>query len=348
MDVKESYNLLEEIVTKGFLTDIYNIDNKIIVIKTLNEIEYSNVKLFIGDDFKELAYYELALSTIIFDGYNVLVDRFDRMKELVRYYKNIDVINFSKIQERFKKLHYKYLASLKYLEGFSYTDKSRYYWSFLGEQGLSSEKISGIEGTGSLGLNTVQNNWIVINKKLDQEDKYNVDFNLATFIASSMNSKGARSASKSYEVQRNELLETRKKISEYGYDKARYEKERSIEEWSKPIKSREDMVRELEKQVSGVKDKHDTFIENWIKNQRKLAEAAKENVENRQKDYRNKLENIDESKIEGSRLATPEEIRELDKKNRYGIRTGTDSLEKYNKQQNFVKKVSSVVLKADK
>jgi hypothetical protein len=346
MKVEEAYKCLEDIIMVGFLSSTFNINGKQIALKTLNELEYRNIEYYTPTRREdEHTIYRLVFSTFMVDGYNTLVNRDKKVKELYCMYQELPVVLFSKLVEKVKSIHNRYLASLKYLEGFSYTNTSRYLWKSLNQNSLASEKLTGIEGTGSLGINSVQNNWVAINKKLDSEEDYERDFNLSVLVASAMNSKGARGISRSYEAQKTELKELRDKIAEYGYDEIRYEKERSLDEWSKPIKSRQDIVRELEKQVKGEKDKHDLFIEEWIEKQKKLAEEAKKSVEEKQVQYRKKMENIDPTKIEGSRIATPEEIEGLSKGSVKGIRRETLSREKFEKQQTFIKKVSSVVLR---
>jgi len=348
MEVKEAYKNLEDIVVKGFLTDSYKVCSNKLVLKTLNELEYSNMEYYLNsDDNGEYLIYRIIFSTLMLDGYNVLIDRDEKIKLLYDFYNNMPVVDFSKIAKKIDNLHNKYLYSLRYLEGFSYTDRSRYVWKSLLGNSLATEKLSGIEGTSKLGMNSVQNNWIAINKKLDGEDEYEKDFHLSILVASAFNSKGSSAISRSFDTQKDELQEIRSKIAEYGYDELRYKKERSLDEWSKPIKSRDDIVRELEKQIKGEKDKHDLFIESWIERQKKLAELAKKSVEEKQIQYREKISNLDTSNIEGSRIATPEDISNMNKRSDSGIVRNNLSHENYEKRQAFIKKVSSVVLKSD-
>ena len=101
-------------------------------------------------------------------------------------------------------------------------------------------------------------------------------------------------------------------------------------------------------QIKGKKDKHDLFIEGWLKKQKELAERAKMAVEEKRLEYRESLEKVGDSETEGSRLATPEEIANLGRKDIIGVQRGAFSQETYEKKQAFIKKVSSVVLKSDK
>lgn len=349
MDVSEAYSILEDIVLKGFITTSVSINNKNIILKTVSDAEFKNIEYYLSTgDLNERLLFRVIFSTFMIDGYNFLTDRDEKIKVLQTMYKSIPSIQFSNILKKTDELHERYLSSLRYLEGFSYTDRSRYLWKGMIEGNIATNRMNGIEGSQYLGINSVQSNWVAINRRLDSEDKYEVDFNLSIMVASSFNSKGARSISRTHEIQRTELEETRKKIAEFGYDEIRYKKERALDEWSKPIKSREDIVRELEKQIKGKKDKHDIFIENWIKRQKDIADKAKKSVEKKQEEYRKKVQEEDATKIESSRLASPEEVKKLNQRSPRGLVHRTISMENFNKKQKFIKKVSSVVLKSDK
>jgi hypothetical protein len=348
MEVNEAYDILEKIIVQGFLHDYYDLKGNRVVLKTLNEIEYNNLNFYVGVDSEDRSIYELVFSTLMIDGINVLSDRDDKIKDVYSMYLDLDTINYDKIRDKVRGLQVKYLKSLKFLEGFCYTDKSRFLWKGINSGVLATEKLTGLHGTGNLGINSVQNNWVVVNRRLDSEDEFEKSFNLAILIASSFNSKGSKSVSRSFESQRDELKEVRKGIAKFGYDKLRYEKERSLDGWSMPIKSRSDLVRELDKQIKGEKDKHDLFIEEWLIKQKELAEAASQAVEEKRIKYRESLEVREDINTEGSRLATSEEILRLNDRRNFGIQEESAVTGSLQEKQAFIKKVSSVVLKSDR
>lgn len=348
MEPKEAYRVLEDIVTQGFITSKIVIGDKVIALKTITDTEYKYLNLCLSDNRseREKLVYRLIFSTFMIDGYNLLRDREERIKQAQGLYNALPVSLFNKISKEVEYLYSRFLEASQYFEGFCYTDKSRYLWKSLKYPGSKIGDRLSLNGSEFLGLNNIQHNWFFVNNNLDAEEEYEKQFNLSVMVASSFNPKGANTLSRNFEVKREELKEVRKSIAKYGYDKIRYEKERSIEEWSKPIKSREDIVRELEKQISGVKDKHDLFIENWIKNQQKIAEDSRKKMEAKQELHRKKQDELESVDREPSRLVTPEELRNMKNKDNKGI-SRTADYDSYQKKQKFIKKVSSVILKSD-
>jgi hypothetical protein len=63
--------------------------------------------------------------------------------------------------------------------------------------------------------------------------------------------------------------------------------------------------------MSGKKDRHDLFIEQWMKQQRELAEEAKKQAEMKQKEFRAKLQDVDLTTVEGSRPISSVELKKI-------------------------------------
>jgi len=207
------------------------------------------------------------------------------------------------------------------------------------------DRYLGIEGLDLIGTNNVQDNWKVINQRLDEEDSYQKDFNLTLLIVSSTSSKGARSLQRNYDTNRTELKELRDEIAKYGYDRSRIKEQRK-EKWTAPLQSREDLVRELYRQMDGVKDKHDTFMDTWMSRKREEAAKAKVEVEKKQQEYRKKFEELDLSTVEGSRPVTTEELNNiLDKRKQKKAQQYMTSMEDANMRERFIKKVSTRVIR---
>jgi len=269
MDVKVAYSFIESILTQGFLSLGLKCGDNFIVFKTLTEKEYRNLKYLcpVGDEKLEKI-IRLSLSTFMINSENMLINRNDKIEVLKDFYSNLPLMAIKLLLDNITTLHTKYISSLRYFEGFCYTDKSRYLWKTLSNSDPTTCSFSGIEGTENCGMNLVQENWVNINNKFDEEEIYERDFNLSLMISSSMNPKGSKAISISYKNSRDEIEDVRSQIAHYGYDKKRYVEERKASKWSKPIKTREDLVRELEKQIRGEKDHHDLFIEQWVKNKK--------------------------------------------------------------------------------
>jgi hypothetical protein len=110
------------------------------------------------------------------------------------------------------------------------------------------------------------------------------------------------------------------------------------------------MVRELNRQMSGDKDKHDVFVDDWIKKQKEKVEETKRLSEEKQKIFRDKVsKDIDFTKMEDSRMATPEEVKRLMKsKTIRGVDSPSDPLEKKYSAEDVIRKVSGTVIKSDR
>lgn len=353
MDVQEAYYDLEQIVTQGFLCFGMVIGDNYFIYKTLTDKEYKNIKYYTPDDNESLfILYRLCFGTFMINGNNYVLDRERKIGELKDFYSKMQNVLATVILDNMKKVQNRYLKSLDYFEGFCYTSRSRYLWKILNRSNPVSQDFHGLKGLKYLGLNSVQENWILINNQLDKEDEYETQFHLATMIASSQNPKGAKTVSKNYEFKKNEQQQVRESIAKYGYDKKRIEEEKKQSKWSAPIKTNEDLVRELNRQMSGEKDQHDLFIEQWIRMQKEKAEKAKKEITERQKRYRKDIEGIDLDQ-EGSRVASSEEADKLKDPNRSKLpyKGVTKSLESYRSledEDRFMRKISSRVIKSNK
>lgn len=349
MELERAYSNIEDIITYGFLCRGLCYKNSTIILKTISDKEYKLIPFYTPDQTDNLSLCRLAFSTFMVNGSNFLIDRNKNIPDLINFYKDISVTAFSKILADTNNLHKEYLDSLNFLEGFCYTDRSRVLWNIY--SGVNNLNFYGIEGSNNLGINSTQESWVAINRQLDSEEDYNREFRLSLMVASSMNSKGCKKIESSYEFHKKELEELREEIAKYGYDKRRILKKKEEKDgWAIPLKTREDIVRELNREMSGDMDKHDTFIDNWIKEQKEKAEEAKRLAEEKQKAYRAKInKDIDFSKMEDSRMATPEEVKRImSKKVISGVTRPSDPLERKYSTEEVIRKVSGTVIKSNR
>jgi hypothetical protein len=198
-------------------------------------------------------------------------------------------------------------------------------------------------------MNSVQENWTIINKRLDDEDAYGRDLNFALLVASSMNPKGTKVISRNYDFHRKELEELREDIAKYGYDRKRVEEQKKEALWTAPIKSREDLVRELYRQMSGKKDKHDLFIEAWIKQQRDAAERAKEQAEARQQEFRAKIKDIDLSAVEDSKPISTSDLNKIlaQRKSEMSVSAPMVVHDEREEKDRYIRKMSSTIIRSE-
>lgn len=308
MDVDIAYKNIEKMITLGFLSVRVSFFGHDLLIKNITDKEYSQIESICSEKHKDKRLFlNLAFSTQSIDGINLLSDREKYLKKLIEFYQRIAVIPVIKIIETINDLNSTYSNSINFLEGFSYSDRSRYLWSAVD---ISHRSLYwGIKGLDGVGINSVQENWVVINKKIDEEEKYARDLNLTLLVVGAQNQKSAKTISKNFEFHKNELDELRKEIIKYGYNKRREEENRKKrEQWTAPLNTREDLVRELYRQMRGDKDKHDLFMDKWILQQRYKAEMAKKNVIDLQTDFRKKMEDVDLTQLEPSRPISNEEL----------------------------------------
>jgi hypothetical protein len=311
LDKKQAYEALSDLIFKGFLTTELDLDGELFVFKTVNEREFELIKLLSGspetkgysDRFNS---YFLAYSLIVSQGKNCLEHRDQHIAELLNVMGDIPAMLYRKILENLNTLRKDSYDSLRYLEGFLYTRQSRKTWQSLNGVLPSSTEATGIPGTGSLGLNIFQENWVSVNKSMDVEEQHNRDFYLALMVASASNPKGSRSIRNNHETQAHSIEERREKLARVGFIDT---KDWSEEGWAAPVDTAEELVAELERQMAGKKDRHDIFMEKYLNGLREEADRRAKAAEERLKKARESYDNV--FIMGDQRELTPEETKEL-------------------------------------
>ena len=345
---KEAYQRLSDMVYKGFLTMTFNLSGKSFVLKTVNEKEYDLIKLYSGikDDnyINRFNMYYFIFSLFLVDGENVLKDRHKRVKELYDFFQDLPSALYTKMAEELKTLRVSAEESVDFLEGFSFTDQSRRMWKLMQNNLPSSENLTGIPGTGKLGLNVYQENWILINKMLDDEEEYDRNFSLAILIASATNPKGCRSVGSKHDAQKQNNRERREKMAREGSSEEQKWKPTG---WAAPVDTAEELIAELMRQMEGKKDKHDLFIEEHMRKVREKADKQAQEVEKKLDKIRKKRKEEGGPSISSSqRELSEKESKELMFKNPNNLLLIPDN--KDEEQERFFKKVGSKILTARK
>ena len=301
MEVQEAYSNIEKIITYGFLTARISVEGYDLLIKNITDKESKNIKLFINSfDEKNEILHTLSYSIAFLNGINLLATRDYNLEKVLDHIKNLPNLVVLKIIKVINKLNKVYSESIDFLEGFSYSDKSRYLWSVIDLYNRAS--YTGMRGLDSVGINSVQENWIIINKRLDEESRYEMDFHNAILIVSASNGKGAQSLQKTYTSRSRELKELRDELCKLGHDRNRKkDHDTKRDKWTAPLNTREDLVQELYRQVAGKKDRHDLYMDKWIQDQKNKSESAKNKVVERQVEFRKKIESIEVGSMEPSR-----------------------------------------------
>jgi len=340
--VEEAYAVLERIVVNGFLTAEIRPAGSYVVLKNMTDRESGMLDLFRdpAKPFEDVC-CKLALCTFSVDGQCFMASRAEAIPSLMVFWRDAPVSLVSSAVDAVQGINDRYYDVLRFLEGFCYTSRSRYLWRVYKEGALFS-----VPGGLAAGMNAVQENWAIVNRELDNEAEYEKDFNLSLMISSSFNAKGAKTIARTYEASRVEAEELRCEIAKWGYDKKRVEEEKRQAEWTAPLRSREDLVRELYRQIRGEKDKHDLFIDKWMEKQRERAELAKNKALERAQQWRAKMQEsaslLDDN--EDSRRATPEEMEKLSEVPSTFSSKYMSAYERVEQDDRFVRKIGTRVI----
>lgn len=347
MERDEAYNLLSDLIYKGFLLVDMEFGDNLFIFKTINDREFEMAKILSGspDRSGHNARFNinyLAMSLLSVDGTNYLSKRSDRYNEICSLFKNIPENLFKSIITELNLLRTLSYETIKYLEGFSYTSGSRKKWKVLGNNFPSCDGFTGIQGTGNIGLNVHQEIWITINRMLDEEERYNQRFSMALMVASASNPKGSKRVKGQHDTNVSNAEERRNKLAEVGYvDVDKWSPER----WAAPVDTVEGLVAELDRQMKGFKDRHDLFIEEYMRKIRENAEKKAEDAKKRIRKVREESGTENELFSGISRPLTPEETEKFIKKTApRTIMVRSDEAEGRQVKDKFIKKIGNRVL----
>jgi hypothetical protein len=312
MKVERAYNILDNLIQQGFDTVCFDFRNLSIVFKTLSSKELKLIRYHTtkGDRFSKLV-YELAYSTFMFKGRNMLIDRVSNIETLVLFYGNLPTLVLDKMESCLRDINENASDALTFIEGYCYTDLSRSYWVSSKSSSILSEEVTGIVGTGSLGMNISQTTWVSINRSMDLEDKQNTDFSNSMFVASASNPDGVKKARQSANNQRELVDSERNELVKYGSKENRKRilsllRTNNKNIWTADISTADSMVEQLNKEMEGFKDKHDLFIEKHEKKQLDDYRARKAEERERTLELRRKIES--QEVFQGHRPVTQEEM----------------------------------------
>jgi hypothetical protein len=345
----EAYRNLSDLIFRGFLTIDATLGDKKVILKTVNDKEFKMIKYHSGSENSKnylllFNMYFLAYSTFMIDGKNVLMNREENIYDLKEFFSGIPYKLYEKIVSETVVIRDKAYDATKFLEGFTYTDSSRWSWKTMGKEYPCNTQITGIPGTFLLGINSHQENWVYINRAIDNEEEYNREFDLAILIASASNAKGAKQIRGRHDGSMQNSEDRRKKLAQVGYiDTDKW----SQEGWAAPVDTAEELVAELNRQMAGMKDKHDVFMEDYLKSMKDNAELQAKQAEERLKKYR---ESGDMAMITGSqRILTPKEAENLMRvKKPYTISVKDESQADVESQERYISKIGSKVLTGKK
>ena len=302
MERIEAYQIISDMVFKGFLSMHANFAGKLFVFKTVNNKEYDLIKYYSGSldrpNYESIfnSYY-MAFSVFMVGQENVIINRDEYIKKLYQFFISMPAVFCKEILKELELLKVKMYLALEFVEGFSYAFQYRRLWKILGLNFLS-----GIAGSENLGLNVFQENWIYLNKTLDEEEAYNQQFSFAVLIASASNAKGAKQLRAKHDASLQTMEDKRKKLSREGPIKST---NWTAMGWAAPVDTAEELVAELERQMHGLKV-IDDYLHQLEKNAEEHNRKAQEKIEESNKKHEG------EKPLSGEqRVLTPKEMSEL-------------------------------------
>lgn len=353
MKKREAYQNLSDLIYKGFLAINVHIADDLFVFKTINEKEYDLIKIYSGNPNEESYSNRFNIVFIVFsllsiNGFYVLDKRDSLFEEILDFFSEMPSPLRNKIITELNKLRKESYISMSFLEGFSYTGTSRRRWRVIGNKYPNREELTGFPGSSNIGLNMCQENWVSLNKMLDEEEKYNHEFSLAVLIASASNPKGARGIRARHDASVQKINDRRKKLAQLGtVEKTTW----TSEGWAAPVDTAEELVEELMRQIEGKKDRHDLFIEEHMKKIREEAEKqAKENEEKIEELRKKREEEGIGTAVTGShRVLSPEESKKLESKKSNNLMiVGSEDMASEEEEKRYFNKIGSKVLTARK
>lgn len=227
--------------------------------KSLNDNEIHRIRTLAGDkdapDFltRQNIYY-LLFSIYQIDGVNILSDRDLFLNNLYTLVETLHPKLFVAISKQLYGVHERVSKAIRLVERYTIEPDSKWLWYALRDKSLVSEEVTGIKGTSSLGYNICHLLWIYYNRKEDEKNQFKQMWQCAKLVASVLNPKAVQKLNQQEELKEKEE-QKRKEALVYGDDFSPKFK----------VESAEELIQQLEKDISGEKDIHDEIIERNLK-----------------------------------------------------------------------------------
>lgn len=313
LDVTKSYKVIERVISQGYDLIGISLHGARYVLRTLSSAEETEVRVrssLSGTAAHRYA-WTMAYSTLSIAGVDCLRMRSeDVLQDLLQHYLLMPSAVFSKVYEAALDLTLRQDEASSLFGGYLYTSQSRFMWESFRSSGGRWGVLYPDAGTSLL-----REMWVRGNVLIDQEDASKAQWDVALFLASAQNPKGAKDSSTRLKSSRETQETERKELALYGsrenrdliLDVVRGEQEH----WTSDLATREDILGELDRQMRGEKDKHDLFVEEYFRKQAELYAARKAAQDAAQEAARLKAREKRGERFQGSRQATEAELAAL-------------------------------------
>lgn len=279
-DDDPDYSKLESLLYRGFLTLRGSVGSVPIVLKTLNERERDIISYRSDDSFESMSAHQIAYSLLFFNGVNILRDRPSYLHYLLQWINSIPFDTRFSLLVSIKHLNRKAQQELQHVTPYCYGDKSRQKWKSMRSMMPNDPSMTGIEGTGRLGLNQHQEMWITMNRQEDRLGDHERQWELHAFQASAWNSEGITKVRRKKNKRKRKREEKREALYK---SKGRADVSEKKGEIHIHQDSAEDLLDQMERANEGVQDLHDKVV---AKHERNI----KETVEQEQREWDHKKE----------------------------------------------------------
>lgn len=297
MNTTTAYKILHRVTEQGFDVAGVSVYGVSVVLKTLTPLETDTIRyLSFGGGFNKFRMLRMAYATFVCNGRQVLKDREKGLGDLVSFYESMPVEQFHILEETAVRIQSRYRRYCALVEGYAYSPAARILWKTRGGSSAITDEVTGIPGTTYVGIAESVEAWALVNLARDIEESARQETSNAMFIASASNPAGVKKLSSRHETDQKMVEEERGTLVKYGSQVHRKflenVDEKVKEKWTADLLTTQDIVEELNRQMNGVKDKHDTFMDGYLDGLRKKyqeeqhkKEEALEALRKARKDY---------------------------------------------------------------
>lgn len=312
------YEDLITLLTNGFLTHRCNLGGSIIAIRNLNTADSFFLKhSVVENDDGQWMLWTVSRAVWMIDGFIFLGEKnyayyvYQQIKHLPR--KMITrlfrlVVSLTKAVSEQHSL----------IEAFYYEEHSRSLWTQIKHLSLPNDKVSGITGSETIGINHIQRLWVSLNTYRDKVIEERKEWANAKFIASASAPKGVDKINKKEQSAMQQEENTRKRfLDEFYYRQTGVITDEKDDPTSKRVvksaSTPDELEDEMRRWVSGEYDDHDRIVSAYKNKIKQKHEIELRDRQQRLADVQRELEEEGEDIISLSPLIgyTKDQLKEL-------------------------------------
>ena len=191
----EVYRDVEPLLFRGFLTQSAEINDVHFVFKSLNHHEFELIRMAGGytkDGQPSQRFWNmfLAYGVLMVDGVNVLSNREQHIPTIIKTFSDFHLSVKQRIVRHLSEINRRASNAVLLTECYVTERQSRYRWYQIQSLDMTSTALTGIAGTGTLGMNWAQLIWRALNRFEDLKEEVEHYWEHAKFIGSCSAGKG--------------------------------------------------------------------------------------------------------------------------------------------------------------